>query len=188
MLTFLVILTLPVEAQSADEDGNPMHTLVYRVNKTCGDTVQITRRKGSLVFDHISVTSCPSNFGIGKIFWLRKAYLLIIQGGSMNLMIAAIHNDPIIRNQKEWQEFEGPYCHYVVRVLGDELLYGKWKTYTAEFKTGLRDEGKLILRYNAQLGILSMQNINPLGHTIAQMELWSVDKMRLQTFVLESEK
>jgi hypothetical protein len=167
-------------------EPDPTHSLIYKVNAKCGDTLQVTRHPTSLRITPTSRTRCPIELGFGEVFWKRKEYLLIVEANALYLMVGAMHKDKLLDLSPGLQTVASPYGAYKVRVTEDALLFGKWKTYLAEFRPETSKTVVLLLRFNAQLGIMSLENQGPKGAKIGFLELQSIDGKPVAQFVQES--
>lgn len=166
--------------------ADPSHVLVYKVAGKCPDTVRVTRHPSALRITPVSKTRCAVKMGFGELFWKRKEYFLVLQGTSLSLMVGAMHKDHLLDLALSKQYVVSPYGAYKVVVKENAPLFGKWKTYTAEFRPEGSPTFALILKFGTQIGILSLENKDESGAKIGAIDLYSVDGKPLEQFVKDS--
>ncbi len=184
LLVTILLVANAVEAQNLDAN-DPQHTLIYKVNGKCGDTIRLTRHPTSYRAAWLSKTRCPVNLGFGKIFLAAANSWLILENNQM-VLLAGAYRDRILDFKAEEQHIVSPHGYYRVKLKEETLLFGKWKTWTFVFKPDDAAASTVRLRFNAILGILAIQNLDRKGTTVGEIELVKVDGKALEQFVKDS--
>jgi hypothetical protein len=186
-IAVLLALLLSANATLAQNIGSndPQHTLIYKVNGKCGDTIRMTRHPTSYRAAWLSKTRCPVNLGFGKIFLAAANSWLILENNQM-VLLAGGYRDRILDFKPGEQQIVSPHGFYRVKLSEETLLFGKWKTWTFVFKPDDAAASTVRLRFNAVLGILAIQNLDRKGTTVGEIELVKVDGKALEQFVKDS--
>lgn len=166
--------------------GTPAHVLVFKVNETCDDTVGLYQSSpGHFALRQLSKKPCDLNLGFGGSFYCKNQTTLIERNAVSLLM--GFHRDKIFMIQAAEQTVVTPYGTMRVSMRENAKLFGKWQTYTFHLKPTTVHAGTTILRFNATLGVIGIEEINNRCEPIGKVQLVMVDGLTLRQFANQDE-
>lgn len=164
-------------------DPSRVHTLIYKAAGKCEDTIRLTRFPHHLRFEWRSKSACTANLGFGDVFWKKsRSKLFFVQDSALYMMIAVQHKDKMLDLKRGSQQVVSPYGAYVAKLMEETQLHGRWRTWTLRIAPEGAQGAYVVLRFNAEMGIMSLQNKGAKGESLGDIQLFSIDGKPVEEF------
>jgi hypothetical protein len=159
--------------------------LVYETDAGCLDTVELRPAANPVQvgWSSRSVSPCAVALGVGDVFGIRHARLLIWEGTRLVVMIGGLHRDVVGSTKQGEHRFDSGFGNLRSTTLAPTLLHGRIVMHRIVYSGGTEAGLHSFVHLTRELGVISVKTLDRENKVVGSIMLRSVEGLPLRDYV-----